>query len=208
MESYFTFLQKHQPLSRGVLYTYIVVDILYERVRFKTFKYTTLIDDLNQCHNPSQGLLCVLKGYFLKGMPHTFERNNVYTYIMIINYYIYNIDVRVKYNILKFHSLLLNNARFVQMNVVSCSMEDCITPLFELIVHEVIEHFVKGMPQPSKKVLYIQMLPREMLPSSERTPNSMEDIPYPFQKYIYIYGKRDAPFKRGMLCTSQCPASK
>lgn len=84
MESYFTFLQKHQPLSRGVLYTYIVVDILYERVRFKTFKYTTLIDDLNQCHNPSQGLLCVLKGYFLKGMPHTFERNNVYTYIMII----------------------------------------------------------------------------------------------------------------------------
>jgi hypothetical protein len=86
-------------------------------------------------------------------------------------------------------------------------MEDCITPLFELIVHEVIEHFVKGMPQPSKKVLYIQMLPREMLPSSERTPNSMEDIPYPFQKK-YIYGKRDAPFKRGMLCTSQCPASK
>ena len=115
----------------------------------------------------------------------------------------------MKYNILKFHSLFLNDARFVQMNVVSCSMEDCITPLFGIIVHEVIEYFVKGMPQPSKKVLYIQMLPREMPPSSERTPSSMEDIPYPFQKiYVYIYGKRDAPFKKGMLCTSQCPASK
>ena len=65
MESYFTLLQKHPPLSRGVLYIYkyIVVDILYERVRLK---YMTLIDDLNQCHTLSQGLLCVLKATFSK----------------------------------------------------------------------------------------------------------------------------------------------
>ena len=56
------FVQKHHPLSKWLLYIW-KGSLLYKRL------YNTILK-----HTLSKGL-----GYFLKGMLHTFERNNVYT---------------------------------------------------------------------------------------------------------------------------------
>ena len=92
-----------------------------------------------------------LEDYFLKGMPHTFERSTVYTCILIIICQ-YNIISELPY----FKMMLY----LFQMNAVSFWKEDCITPLFKLIFNEVIKYFLKEMPHLENVEWFMSRLPQ------------------------------------------------
>jgi hypothetical protein len=139
MESYCTFLQKHHPLSKGLLYTYM--------------KRFPLVQELKQCHTLSQGLQCVLKVTFSN------ERHTLLKAILCIH--VKTIDIFQKKTCSELCYLKIMVLFSIWM-LFLLSKEDCLTPLFKpiyfMIFHEIMKYFVKWMPHSWKTNVYIHFL--------------------------------------------------
>ena len=163
MESYYTFLQKHNHLSKGLLYIYIYV--------WKV----PWVQELKQCHTLSQGLLCVcLEGYFLKRMPHTCESYLRKTINIFRKYHIGNCVVLISCYIFPnecgsfFEGRMPNT--IVQANTF----------------HESIKYFVKGMPHSWKKCVSSNYIFKTCYPYlKQHHLYGKHTISVP--KYIYIW---------------------
>ena len=132
------FLQKHHPLSKGLLY------IWKGSLWYKNLNHTILSN--TQPYSFTSTAVC-LEGYFLKGMLHTFERNIVYNckFVCIFN------------NIIQWIMLFEND--FVFSKWITCfSKEYCIIPLFKSIFHEAIKYCLKGMWLFWKTLMYMQII--------------------------------------------------
>ena len=131
MESYYTFLQKHNHRSKGLLYIYIYCIYIYIYVCMKSSLNTRT---LKQCHTLSQGLLCVLKATFSNECHTRVESYLRKTINIFRKYHIGNCVVLISCYIVPnecgsfFEGRMPNT--IVQANTF----------------HEIIKYFVKGMP--------------------------------------------------------------
>jgi hypothetical protein len=188
MESYYTFLQKHNHLSKGLLYIY-----MYEK--FPEYK------NLNNAILFHKDCCVCLEGYFLKRMPHTCESYLRKTINIFRKYHIGNCVVLISCYIFPnecgsfFEGRMPNT--IVQANTF----------------HEIIKYFVKGMPHSWKKCVSSNYIFKTCYPYLKQhhlygkhtisVPKYiyMEDMVHSF----YIKGSSDSLYQRNVaLSVEEC----